>query len=360
MAIYKWEEIKETMITPGYSITKGKSIIGNMLLLQRVEFDEGVAHCQGRADGNIGAAFHYHPEEQIFIILKGTMKARFGGSVKDVGSETTHINLDEAAVPISPGEWQSASPGEVCRIPAYTLHEVYWENRYGLAYSLKSRIPGHSWYDQSWQPGAKDAWEKHFENFRIMNDKFKETVPWDKVYLNNGGIVKWDAIEESMITPGYSIARGKSMYGNMLLLQRVEFSDDVSCIRPDGKAGANFHYHPEEQMFIIVEGTMNVRFGSAVNSVGAETTHFDLNKIQGPVAETEWLSAGHGSVIHIPAYTLHEACIDKYLLVYSAKTRIPGHSWYDESWQPEAQNAWSKHFENFTAMNERFKETLPL
>jgi len=186
VSIVNWKDIPETMITPGYSVARGKTIYGNMLLLQQVEFRGNVP--QVRKDGEVGANMHFHPEEQIFIILKNKLNIRFGGKVKKVEGDNTHFDPNKMEVESSEQEWQSAGPGEVCYIPAYTLHEASWEGGYGLTYSVKARIPGHSWYDESWQPGARDDWERHFKNFRKLNEKYKETVPWDKVIKFEGGI----------------------------------------------------------------------------------------------------------------------------------------------------------------------------
>jgi len=72
MLLYKWDEIEDTLITPSRTQSKGKTIMGKHLLLQRI------LHHEDRGDGHPGARTHSHPEEQIFIALKGKMRIRAG------------------------------------------------------------------------------------------------------------------------------------------------------------------------------------------------------------------------------------------------------------------------------------------
>jgi len=72
MPLFKWDELEETLITPSRTQSRGKTIRGKYLTFQRI------MHREDRGDGHAGARTHSHPEEQIFIALKGTMKIRAG------------------------------------------------------------------------------------------------------------------------------------------------------------------------------------------------------------------------------------------------------------------------------------------
>lgn len=122
MQKYRWDELEEHMITPGKSVGKGQTVYGNMVFLQQIEYKEN------RGDGKIGAYLHHHPEEQFFIVLEGGM------------------NIKEDS------KWTAVHPGEIYWIPAYKEHETVWGEGGGLTYNFKTRVPGHSWYDGSWQP----------------------------------------------------------------------------------------------------------------------------------------------------------------------------------------------------------------
>jgi mannose-6-phosphate isomerase-like protein (cupin superfamily) len=150
MPKYKWEELPESVITPGKSVAKGSTLYGDMIFMQIMEYK------QDRGDGKVGAHPHFHPEEQMFIVLKGIMNIREEGK-----------------------DWYAVHPGELCWIPAYATHEAVWDGD-GLVYNFKTRVPGHSWYDGSWQPGSEDAWNQHFGNFKEMIKKYKEVVPWEE------------------------------------------------------------------------------------------------------------------------------------------------------------------------------------
>jgi len=148
MPHYKWEEINDTMITPSHSTAKGKTITGNQIILQKIEYRGD------RGDGQNGARPHNHPEEQFLIVTEGTFKLR----------------EDD-------GEWSTLKAGDTYHIPAYQMHEMIVEGE-GEIYQFKIRVPGHSVYDHSWAPGSKEAWEKHFTEFNEMTKKFKEKNPW--------------------------------------------------------------------------------------------------------------------------------------------------------------------------------------
>jgi len=145
---YKWNEITDTMITPSHSTAKGKTITGNQIMLQKIEYRGD------RGDGKNGARMHNHPEEQFLIATEGTCQLREEG-----------------------GEWCTLRPGDVFHIPAYRMHEMIVDGE-GEVYQFKVRVPGHSVYDHSWAPGSKEAWEKHFAEFSDMTKKYKEKNPW--------------------------------------------------------------------------------------------------------------------------------------------------------------------------------------
>lgn len=146
MPHFKWEEIKDTTITPSHSVASGKTIQGNMMFLQKLDYKGD------RGDGKNGAKLHHHPEEQFIIVLEGVLKI------------------------FEDGEWYTIKPGEVFWIPAYSEHEAVWEEE-GTTYNFKVRVPGHSWYDHSWQPGSKEEWEKLYSMYSGMTGKFKENLP---------------------------------------------------------------------------------------------------------------------------------------------------------------------------------------
>jgi mannose-6-phosphate isomerase-like protein (cupin superfamily) len=148
MPLYKWDRIEDTLITPSRTQSKGKTIRGKSLLLQRI------LHHEDRGDGHAGAKTHSHPEEQIFIALKGKMKIRAGS------------------------EWYTMEEGDVFLMPAGMEHEEVCEGDF-LWFNIKSRIPGHSWYDGSWKPGAEKDWEKVKKSYDEMDKKYREKTPWN-------------------------------------------------------------------------------------------------------------------------------------------------------------------------------------
>lgn len=148
MPQHKWEDIKDTMITPSHSTAKGKTITGNQIILQKIEYRGD------RGDGKNGARPHNHPEEQFLVVTEGTFKMKEEG-----------------------GEWCTLKAGDVYHIPAYRMHEMIVEGE-GEIYQFKIRVPGHSVYDHSWAPESKEAWEKHFAEFNQMTKDYKEKNPW--------------------------------------------------------------------------------------------------------------------------------------------------------------------------------------
>ena len=73
MPQHKWEDIKDTMITPSHSTAKGKTITGNQIILQKIEYRGD------RGDGKNGARPHNHPEEQFLVVTEGTVKMKEDG-----------------------------------------------------------------------------------------------------------------------------------------------------------------------------------------------------------------------------------------------------------------------------------------
>lgn len=149
MPLYKWNELEETLITPSRGQSKGKTIMGKYLTLQRI------LHREDRGDGYAGAKTHSHSEEQIFIALQGKMKIRVGN------------------------EWFTMEPGDVFLMPANVEHEEICEGDF-LWLNIKNRIPGHSWYDMSWVPGSEEDYKKLKAIFEEMDRKYKEKTPWNK------------------------------------------------------------------------------------------------------------------------------------------------------------------------------------
>jgi len=148
MPLYKWDELEDTIITPSRAQSKGKSIIGKRLMLLRI------LHHEDRGDGHAGAIGHSHPEEQIFIALKGKMRFR------------------------CEDEWFTMEEGDVFVVPPYTEHEEICDGDF-LWLTIKNRIPGHSNYDDSWVPGSKEDWKKAEAILDEMDRKYKEKTPWD-------------------------------------------------------------------------------------------------------------------------------------------------------------------------------------
>lgn len=148
MPMYNWDRIEDTLITPCRTNSRGKTILGKSLLLQRI------LHHEDRGDGTAGARTHSHPEEQIFIALQGTMRIREGD------------------------QWYTMKPGDVFVMPANVEHEESCLEDF-LWLNIKNRIPGHSWYDTSWKPGAEEDWKKARLILDKMDKKYRETTPWN-------------------------------------------------------------------------------------------------------------------------------------------------------------------------------------
>lgn len=151
MPLYKWDDLEETLMTPSRTRAKGKSIIGKRLVLQRVLLGED------RGDGKIGAVPHSHPEEQVFIPLKGILKLRM---------------VDE-------NKWYTLGVGDIFVVPPYVEHEEVCDEEF-LWLNIKNRIPGHSWYDTNWIPGAEEDWARAEQILEEMDQKYEEKTPWSK------------------------------------------------------------------------------------------------------------------------------------------------------------------------------------
>ena len=149
MPLYTWDKLEETLITPSRGQSKGKTIMGKHLTLQRI------LHREDRGDGHAGAKTHSHPEEQIFIALEGGMKIRVGT------------------------EWFTMGRGDVFLMPANVEHEEICHGDF-LWLNIKHRIPGHSWYDMSWAPGSEEDYKKLKTMFDEMDRKYQEKTPWNK------------------------------------------------------------------------------------------------------------------------------------------------------------------------------------
>jgi len=144
---YNFDAIPDTMITPRRTNNRGKTYTGKHIILQRIITDEDRGDGQG-----LGAQTHSHPEEQIFIAISGTMKIR----IED--------------------EWFTMGPGDVVVIPPDVVHEEICEGEF-IWYSIKSRIPGHSWHTTEWAPGAEKDWQKVKELYDEMDQKYIEEPP---------------------------------------------------------------------------------------------------------------------------------------------------------------------------------------
>ncbi len=152
MPRHKWSDISETMITPSHSTAKGQTITGNQIMLQRINYRGD------RGDGKNGARLHNHPEEQFFIVIEGKIRMREEG-----------------------GDWVILDPGDAYHIPALVMHEMIVDgDGDGAIYQFKVRVPGHSVFDHGWAPGAKEAWERHVNQFSEMTTNYKENNPWTK------------------------------------------------------------------------------------------------------------------------------------------------------------------------------------
>jgi mannose-6-phosphate isomerase-like protein (cupin superfamily) len=116
-----------------------------------------VLHREDRGDGAAGAKPHLHPEEQIFIALRGSMRIRVG----DV--------------------WYTMEPGDVVVVPEDVEHEELVEGEF-LWLTVKHRIPGHS-QDDSWAPGAEEDWKRAKAFLDEMDEKYRETALGSGVWL---------------------------------------------------------------------------------------------------------------------------------------------------------------------------------
>ncbi len=154
MPKYEWEQLELTPITPKHTNAMGKTIVGNMLMLQTLEFNEDPG------ERRQGATMHSHPEEQFFIVKSGTILMREEG-----------INAE--------GEWTVLKPGDAYHIPPDTMHEMIVQDN-GSFYQFKIRIPGHSVFDGGWMGNAQEEWEEIKTLYAKSRAEHKESAPWLK------------------------------------------------------------------------------------------------------------------------------------------------------------------------------------
>lgn len=74
MPILKLEQLEEQLVTPKHSAALGRLITGEQVELGILRYRAGT-----------GARPHAHPQEQIFVVLKGRMRIRIGGEVAEIG-----------------------------------------------------------------------------------------------------------------------------------------------------------------------------------------------------------------------------------------------------------------------------------
>lgn len=151
MPYYKWNQIEEQVYSPQRAQSSARLIAGKRMLLLRV------LHREDRGDGYAGAKPHSHPEEQIFIALKGKMRIRVGN------------------------EWFTMQEGDVVVVPEDTEHEEICEGEF-LWLTVKHRIPGHS-QDDSWAPGAEKDWKRAKGILDEMDQKYREKAPGTGVWI---------------------------------------------------------------------------------------------------------------------------------------------------------------------------------
>ena len=150
MPVFRWDDLEDTLITPKYTSGIGKTIMGKGLILQRI-----LNVKEERNDGVHKVGGHAHPEEQMIICLKKGRKARLGQ------------------------EWVEMEEGDIALVPPHMEHEAISDEDH-LFLSIKTRIPGHSWYDGSWVPGAEEDWKRAQKILEEMDKKYKERTPWSK------------------------------------------------------------------------------------------------------------------------------------------------------------------------------------
>ena len=143
---------------------------------------------------------------------------------------------------------------------------------------------------------------------------------------------RWNEIAETMITPSHSTAKGQTVTGNQITLQKIVYRGD----RGDGNNGARMHNHPEEQFLIVIEGKFQMREEG-----------------------TDWFTLAPGDVYHIPALVMHEMIVDGEGAIYQFKVRVPGHSVFDHGWAPGSKEAWENHVAQFAEMSRLYKEKNP-
>jgi mannose-6-phosphate isomerase-like protein (cupin superfamily) len=140
MTLYKWDQMEAKVLSPQRAQSTQKLIRGKRILLMQV------LHRADRGDGHAGARAHAHPEEQIFIALKGTMKIRVGN------------------------EWFTMKDGDVVVVPENIEHEEVVDGDFSWL-AIKNNIPGHG-QDDSWAPGAEKDWERVKTLLDEMSDKY--------------------------------------------------------------------------------------------------------------------------------------------------------------------------------------------
>ena len=124
----------------------------------------------------------------------------------------------------------------------------------------------------------------------------------------------WENLKEHPITPGYSVARGRVIAGEMICVMKNIYDSQ----HKDGKGiGANQHCHPEEMWIIITKGECEFREG-----------------------DNEWDTLKVGDVHFIPPYVMHEVRAPEPYEFIAIKNLINGHSIYHTTWEPGAEEAW--------------------
>lgn len=74
MPILKLEQLEEQYVTPKHSTAFGRLITGEQVELGILRYRAGT-----------GAEPHAHPQEQIFVVVKGRMRISMDGEVAEIG-----------------------------------------------------------------------------------------------------------------------------------------------------------------------------------------------------------------------------------------------------------------------------------
>ncbi len=81
MPILKLKDLDEQYVTPKHSTAYGRLVTGQQVELGVLTYKAGQ-----------GAKMHAHPQEQIFLILKGRMRMTLGDEVAEIGpGEVAHM-----------------------------------------------------------------------------------------------------------------------------------------------------------------------------------------------------------------------------------------------------------------------------